>query len=313
MGIYRYQGQRNGKLKERAPQEKTARWTAAALSDQQSHPPSDRGIKCWWKRGRQMGAAVKNLSVIVTGGVLLVSAVTLFGAWQSGGRIIDQIYEAFTAPQPEPEIDMQPLLMQQLRGISELTTAVFAMQTVVPASRDRTLGGYVIGRTTLLYIAYGEVRAGIDLSAIQAEDIQVNGDSVTIQLPPPQILDSKVDVNRSKVYDYDRGFLGLGPDAAPELQDLAAQTTLQQIVEAACTQGVLQTASTQAQETISQLLVTAGYANSTVQVRQPAPGTCPTGATGATGVIGEPQGTDDSLALPEEGLPSPEPPIPSDL
>jgi hypothetical protein len=305
MGIYRYQGQRNGKLKERDSQEKTTRWTVSSLSDQQSNQPSDGGIKRWWRRGRHMGAAVKNLSVIITGGVLVVSAVTLFGAWQSGARIIDQIYEAFTAPQPEPEIDMQPILMQQLRGISELTTAVFAMQTVVPASRDRTVGGYVIGRTTLLYIAYGEVRAGIDLSSIQAEDIQINGDSISIQLPPPQILDSKVDVNRSKVYDYDRGFLGLGPDAAPELQDLATQTTLQQIVEAACAQGVLQTASTQAQETIRQLLLTAGYANSTVQVQQPAHGTCSTAA------IAESQGTEGTFALPEEGLPSAQSPIPS--
>lgn len=274
MGIYRYQGQRNGKLKERNPQEKSLDWSIQVPFPQDQEPR--RGFRRLWRQGRQAGGVVKNLSVIVTGGVVVVSLVALMGAWRSGSRIFDQIYEAFTAPQPEPELDMQPMLVQQLRGISELTTAVFAMQTVVPASRERTLGGYVIGRTTLLYIAYGEVRAGIDLSSIQPENIQVNGDTVTIRLPPPQILDSKVDVNRSKVYDYDRGFLGLGPDAAPELQDLAAQTTLQQIVAAACEQGVLQTANTQAQETLSQLLITAGYATSTIEVQPPAPETCPT-------------------------------------
>jgi hypothetical protein len=184
---------------------------------------------------------------------------------------------------------MKPMLVQQLRGISELTTAVFAMQTVVPASRDRTLGGYVIGRTTLLYIAYGEVRAGVDLSSIQPSDIQVNGDTVSVRLPPPQILDSKIDVNRSKVYDYDRGFLGLGPDAAPELQDLAAQTTLQHIVESACDQGVLETASTQARETVGQLLKTAGYVTSIIEVQPPAPETC-------AGSVP----TDLELSLPED-------------
>jgi hypothetical protein len=282
MGIYRYQGQRNGKLKDRNLQEKTVDWSLPSPPLEQK---PDRGVKRWWRQGRRVGAAMKNLSVIVTGGVVIISVVALAGAWRSGSRVFDQIYEAFTAPQPEPQIDMQPMLVQQLRGISELTTAVFAMQTVVPASRDRTLGGYVIGRTTLLYIAYGEVRAGVNLGSIQPDDIQVNGDTVSIRLPAPQILDSKIDVNRSKVYDYDRGFLGLGPDAAPELQDLAAQTTLQEIVQSACEQGVLETASTQAKETVSQLLKTAGYATSIIEVQPPAPETCVAPAAADTEVV----------------------------
>jgi hypothetical protein len=290
MGIYRYQGQRNGKLKDRNPQDTTADWQESSPS-----PMFDRAPKSGWKiqrwghQGQRVGAAMKNLSIIVTGGVVVVSVVALAGAWRSGSRVFDRIYEAFTAPQPEPQVEMKPMLVQQLRGISELTTAVFAMQTVVPASRDRTLGGYVIGRTTLLYIAYGEVRAGVDLSSIQPSDIQVNGDTVSVRLPPPQILDSKIDVNRSKVYDYDRGFLGLGPDAAPELQDLAAQTTLQHIVESACDQGVLETASTQARETVGQLLKTAGYVTSIIEVQPPAPETC-------AGSVP----TDLELSLPED-------------
>lgn len=342
MGIYRYQSQRDGKLRDCSTQTKPisdASKTHQSAEDWSMHPPQSsqerynserysqerysqelytperytserstqdkQGVQRWLRRGRWVGFAMKNLSVIVTGGVVLASTVALFSVWRSGSNFVDDMVARFSQPQPEPTIDMQPVLVQQLRNASELTTAVFAMQTVVPASRERTLGGYTIGKTTLLYIAYGEVRAGVDLSALRPEDVQINGDSISIRLPPPQILDSKIDVTRSKIYDYDRGFLGLGPDAAPELQEFAEQETLAQIVSTACTQGVLQSANERAKLTVSQLLTTAGYATSTVETQVPLPETCSTASPSTDAMP-----TD---AMPNEGVAPPQPEQPGDF
>ncbi|GAB4370583.1 MAG: hypothetical protein Kow00121_11410 [Elainellaceae cyanobacterium] len=325
MGIYRYQGQQDGKLRDcsipdpevqewqvrehqvrehqrqehqrqeqprvdwpdrglQSPHSQDPRWNQTSWhppewqsQNWQAPPwqaPKQSGMQRWLGRGRFLGATVKNLSVIATGSLAVLSLFALFGAWRSGSQMFDGLYARLTAPQPEPQIDMEPVLVQQLRNASELTTAVFAMQTVVPASRDRTLGGYVIGRTTLLYIAYGEVRAGVDLASLQPQDVQVNGDTISVRLPAPKILDSKIDVTRSKVYDYDRGFMGLGPDAAPELQELAEQATLQQVVEAACTQGVLQSANERAKLTVSQLLMAAGFQSPAIEVQTPPSDAC---------------------------------------
>jgi len=208
---------------------------------------------------------IRNLSLVTTGSVALIALFLLAGVWRSGTSFFNDLYTLFDKPQPEPKVDLRSMVVQQVRNASELTTAVYAMETVVPTSRDRTLGGYVVGTTTLLYIAYGEVRAGVDLSALQPTDVQVNGESITLRLPSPKILDSKIDVNRSKVYDYDRGFMGLGPDAAPELQELAQRKTLEKIVESACTGGILHQASDRAKLVIGQLLSTAGYKNLTVE------------------------------------------------
>lgn len=324
MGTYRYQGQQNGKLQDRSTQTKptqNASQDQPSIQDWSVRPaPADRqaqdksGVQRWLKRGRWVGFAVKNLSVIVTGSVVLVSTVALFSVWRSSSHFLDDFLDRFSQPQPAPRIDMQPVLVQQLRNASELTTAIFAMQTVVPASRDRTLGGYTIGRTTLLYIAYGEVRAGVDLSALKPEDVQVNGNTINVRLPPPEILDSKIDVTRSKIYDYDRGFMGLGPDAAPELQEFAEEETLAQIVSTACTQGVLQSANERARLTVSQLLTTAGYASSTVETQSPQPETCtvttPAPASTETSTpgaaspqSGQPQ--DLPVAAPPSQVPSP--------
>jgi hypothetical protein len=61
-------------------------------------------------------------------------------------------------------------------------------------------------------------------------------------------------VNRSSVYDYDRGFLGLGPDTAPQLQSLAQQETLKKIQEAACKGNLLAQANDRAQLVVEKLL-----------------------------------------------------------
>jgi Protein of unknown function (DUF4230) len=215
------------------------------------------------------GNLLKTLSMMTTGGTIAIGLIILVGMWQTGNQFFGKLSSLFNAPQPEPQVDVRSMVVQQIRNASELTTAVFTMETVVPTSRDRTVGGYVIGKTTLLYIAYGEVRAGVDLAELKPEDVQVMGETTILRLPPPRILDSKIDVSRSKVYDYDRGFLGLGPDAAPQLQELAQQETLDKVVASACANGILQSASDRAKMTVTQLLMTAGYQKLMVENQPP--------------------------------------------
>lgn len=247
-----------------------------------------------------LAGTLRNLSLIATGGAVMAAVFVGYGIWQTGDRFISQIRDVFTAPQPEPQVDVRSLVLQQVRGASELTTAIFAMQAVVPTSRDRTVGGYTIGRTTLLYIAYGEVRAGVDLSEIEEQDMIVVGDELRLQLPPPRILDSKIDVNRSSVYDYDRGFMGLGPDSAPELQTLAQQETLRQIVDTACAQGILLEANNRAQQAVTTLLSTAGYKQIVVETQAPSAATCV-----APEVSNQPASSDNSPLedAPDSALP----------
>ncbi|MEM9165387.1 MAG: DUF4230 domain-containing protein, partial [Cyanobacteria bacterium P01_F01_bin.4] len=115
----------------------------------------------------------------------------------------------------------------------------------------------------------------IDLSALEEENVTVVNDSedlppsLQVTLPAPKILDSKLDVARSKVYDYNRGFLNLGPDRAPELQSLAQQEALRRIRQGACDQGILAMASERAEVTLRQLLSPLGYKNVTVTVTAP--------------------------------------------
>ena len=188
------------------------------------------------------------------------SSLTIFlllasGIWRTGDRILNNLTSFLTPQPPKLEIDNSAVVLQQIQSIQELTTTVYKMETVVPTYADRTLGeNWVIATTHLLYLGRGEVKAGIDLGKLEQEDIVVSEDKIAIALPPSQILDSKIDVNASHIYHYDRGFLNLGPDVAPQLQTLAQKQTLDKIVSTACTEGILQQADAKAKETITQIL-----------------------------------------------------------
>lgn len=219
-------------------------------------------------RGGGCGPLFGNVALVLIGGALLGVALMMLGLWQQGGRFFDTMGSLFDQPQPTPVVDIKSVVVRQIRGASELTTTVYGMETVAEASQDRALGGFVVGSTKLLYIAFGEVRAGVDLSQIGPEDVEVISDTIAIRLPPPIILDSKIDVTRSRVYDYDRGFLNLGPEAMG-LQTEAEQQALAQIVASACAAGVLDEANEKAQVALTQLLSISGYRQITIVPQPP--------------------------------------------
>lgn len=200
----------------------------------------------------------KNISLMLTGSGLLLGAVLVTGFLRSGNQFFDQVKSLVTAKPPEPKVETRSVVIQQIRQASELTTAVFTMEAVVPAQQDAAIAGMVIGTTKLLYIARGEVRAGVDLSALAPENVQVSGDTIRLRLPAPKILDQKIDIARSTVYDYNRGPLGLGPDVAPNLQKLAQEEALKKIQLAACADGILEKANDRAKLAVSQLIRISG-------------------------------------------------------
>jgi hypothetical protein len=204
---------------------------------------------------------LKSLLSLMKGGVSLITLVILIIIWRNGSSFVQKIGTIFNPSVTPPQVNVSNLIVQQIRGVSELTTTVFVMDAVVPTSSERKIGEWVVGETNLLYIARGEVRAGIDLSEVTQDHVTVTNDTIQIQLPPPKILDRKIDVNHSQVYSYDRGFLNLGPDTAPELQTEAQRQTLTKVVQTACSQGILTQAQDRAVITITQLLQTTGYPN----------------------------------------------------
>lgn len=202
---------------------------------------------------------LKNTALMTSGSLTLIILFGVLGIGKMANNMIKGITQIFDHEITSPQINNSYLIVKQVQTLSELTTTKFIMDAIVPISSSRKLGNLVIGETNLLYVARGEVKAGLDLSKISETDVVVAGDTLKITLPAPEILDEKIDVNQSQVYDYDRGFLNLGPDVAPELQTQAQRQTLAKIIETACQQKILDQANEKAVILINGLMQTAGY------------------------------------------------------
>ena len=211
----------------------------------------------------------QQLILLGIGGINLIVFLVIFSIWRTSDRALNFVSNLFN-PQPvEIKINNSTLVVERLQDLQELTTTVQTMEKIVPTSADRKLGNLPIATTRLLYIAKGEIRAGIDLGELNDRDIKIDRQSIEINLPTAKILDTKIDVDNSRVYDYDRGFLNLGPDVAPQLQTLAQRNTLQEIVSAACEGNILDDANLKAKDSVSQLLTNLGYSQVKVNTSQP--------------------------------------------
>jgi len=218
---------------------------------------------------------LKQFLLFSASGITLTIFIILVSVLRGGYGVYGTMKSFLNFGVSQPKVEIQTVVIDKIKLTSELTTATFVMEAVVPASEDRKLGDLVIASTKLLYIARGEVKAGVDLSKIKAKDIKfINNNSIEISLPAPQIIDSKIDVDRSFVYDYDRGFLNLGPDAAIDLQTSAQRKTLDKIIKSACQKNILEEANQKAKLTVSSLLNTAGYAKVKVITSSPDKSSC---------------------------------------
>ena len=199
--------------------------------------------------------SITKILLIATGSSLVIISAIVLTMQKTSDRFLNGLENLFATQTTQLQTADSALLLKQVRTLQELTTTIYQMETVVPTHADRTWGeDWTIATTKLLYLARGEVRAGIDLTRLTVEDVEVSPHQIAIALPPAEILDSKIDIHNSRVYHYDRGFLNLGPDVAPQLQTLAQQKTLEKIVATACSEGILTTANEKAQNAIAKFL-----------------------------------------------------------
>jgi hypothetical protein len=106
------------------------------------------------------------------------------------------------------------------------------------------------------------VIAGIDLAQLKAGDVQVKGDAVQVRLPPAQILTTRIDNGRTRVYSRMTGLLVA---ADPNLESEVRLAAEQQITQAALDDGILDKARANARTSVTALLYGLGFRTVDVQ------------------------------------------------
>ena len=103
----------------------------------------------------------------------------------------------------------QPVLLKSLERLSEYRAASANLQVVVDIEEDaKLLPGFIKGSKTLL-VAAGNVDAGVDFGGLKGSNIQVNEErtAATITLPGATLSNARIDLERTRVFDTDRGLL----------------------------------------------------------------------------------------------------------
>lgn len=159
-----------------------------------------------------------------------------------------------------------PDVIEKIQRLNRLETVKYSLDTIVEGNESNPVLPDALAGDKLLMIVHGNTVAGVDLSQLKPESVQItntaNGRSIRITLPPSQVFATTVDETKSRVYSRDTGIF---VSADPNLESATrakAQTELQQ---AALSDGILDAAANNARVAVTAMLEALGFTH--VEVR----------------------------------------------
>lgn len=148
-------------------------------------------------------------------------------------------------------------LVTHIRELSRLETASMRVMHVSTVEQSYGVIPDAIAGDAITFLAVGDVIAGIDLSRLTREDVQMSGDgTLTLRLPSSTILVTRVDNRESRVLTRDTGVLR---KADPGMEGRVRMSAEISIRREALNKGILQLASRNAESKLAGFLNTLGF------------------------------------------------------
>jgi hypothetical protein len=196
--------------------------------------------------------------------VLLIGAVAL-GVFVHQARqgIAGRIASAITG---RPlNVLSAPMVVEKVQSLARLESVMYSLDTIVEGERSTPLLPDALAGDKLLMIVHGQTVAGVDLSQMKPDDVQITeggGRSIRLTLPPSQVFLTTIDNAHTRVYSRETGLL---VSADPNLESETRAKAQQQLQQAALSDGILDAASKNARVTVTALLQGLGFEH--VEVR----------------------------------------------
>jgi hypothetical protein len=157
---------------------------------------------------------------------------------------------------PTPTIIPDPVtIISEVQALARLETIRYTVEKVITAETNQGSLAALFG-DRLLFVAHGYVIAGIDMSKIKPEDLQLDGNTLNVRLPVAEVLVATLDNDKSYVYDRQTGLFTQGD---PNLETQARQVAEQEILKAAIADGILDNAAVNSQTYLRWFFETLGY------------------------------------------------------
>jgi len=147
-------------------------------------------------------------------------------------------------------------VIERIQKLQRLETVVFTMDKIVTGEKDNPILPDFIAGDRLLMIVHGQVVAGIDFTRLKNSDVKVQGGEIRIHLPNPQILITRLDNARTKVYSRNTGIL---VRVDPNLESQVRQEAEGELLQEAALGGIMGNARDNARATVTSLLLGMGF------------------------------------------------------
>ncbi len=153
-----------------------------------------------------------------------------------------------------------PDVVEKVQQLNRLETVVYSLDTVVEGDESSPILPDALAGDKLLMIVHGQTIAGIDMSKLQPDSVQITegpkGRSIRLTLPPSQIFNTSIDVHKTRVYARNTG---LFVSADPNLETQVLQKAQSQLQQAALGDGILDAATKNARATVTAMLEGLGF------------------------------------------------------
>jgi hypothetical protein len=195
-----------------------------------------------WVLGAFLGAV---LTIILIGAVV----------WLSTGLGLFRLLGNLRGGRTQFNVD-QPTVVHQIQQLQRLETVSYSMDKIISGEHDNAYLPKFLAGDRLLLVVHGEVVGGINLAGLQPGDVQIQGQKVWIHLPPAEVLSTRIDNAKTRVYSRDTGLFS-SPD--PNLESEVREEAERQLQQAALQDGILRIAADNARNTISGMLKGFGF------------------------------------------------------
>jgi hypothetical protein len=199
------------------------------------------------------------LLILVVVGVILVNSVQnsissqLLPVREMTNNLSTQIAEVL---HPTPTILPDPVtIVHEIQSLARLETIKFSLEKIITAEIHQGAFDWLIG-DRLIFVAHGEVIAGIDLNKLAPEDLEVKNGVLYVTLPEVEIFITALDNEQSYVYDRDTGLFTHGE---VNLETEARRATELEIEKSALEDGILDLAEQNAISFLDRLFRDLGY------------------------------------------------------
>jgi hypothetical protein len=155
-----------------------------------------------------------------------------------------------------PKIAPTPIMLQQVQTLSQLVTVKYVVEKVVLLEDVSKWYELSLGESSVLMVAHGIVKAGVDLKELKPGDIETSGKTVVIKLPPSRITDCYLDDKLTEIIERKTGLLR---KFDKDLEQNARKQAVDDINRAARNDGILRDADERAKTQLSTLFMQMGY------------------------------------------------------